>query len=201
MLIPAGMWATNSISVFVGIAALWLWTSFCLHSFSLSLSPFVCLLASLIPALSYVFVFLRPRKTYSWSQLVRWMALVSESDQTNILWLNPLLLKRWCPIRETLMIDLEYIIRPWAVKGEVYAGMFRKTANICYKKKWGKCSYLFNTLWVEQERTERPLDIPEMCPGNLANKMFCYCKFVEWPLMRIKMLHIALIQCFSFLPD
>lgn len=97
-----------------------------------------------------------------------------------------------------LMMGLEYTIRPCTVEGKVHTGTFGKKANTILRKKWGNCCFPTNTLWVELERTGRLFDLRETCPGNLANKTCWHYKLVQWPLMRIKMLHIALIEYFSF---
>lgn len=97
---------------------------------------------------------------------------------------------------DSLMMDLEYTILSCRERG-TYRYVWEKSKHRV-KKKWGKCSYPFNILWIEHERTARLFDILEVHPGNLAKKTCWHCKLVEWPLRRIKMLHIALVKYFSF---
>lgn len=78
-----------------------------------------------LPFFIQFFVSITPRKAYSWSHSIRQAALVSESDQINTVWLNPLLLK---PLDlhsgASLLRELDCTIRPHAGEGEVHAGTF-----------------------------------------------------------------------------
>lgn len=126
-------------------------------------------------------------------------------DQLNMHCYTHLLLKFWSPIVEHFQWCAQNNMRLCSIKErriqahlrKEQAFMLRKETKPSQTRKQGKHSYSLDTVEVEWEKTERLIDILEMCPGNLANNTGWHYELVEWPFTRIKILRIAPIEYFS----